>query len=72
MIVHKLTTEEKDLLIGQQYVTDMYFNPTQDANDNWFISVEEVAQCDKEEFAWVKNLPTIEYNPKIITINDLV
>jgi hypothetical protein len=38
-----------------------YFNPIQDANDNWIISQEEVDQCS---FKWVKALPLIEYIPK--------
>jgi hypothetical protein len=65
MIVHKLTTTQKGELVGKQYTTDMFFNPTQDADGFWFISVEEVEQCDKAEFAWVKDLPTINHNPVI-------
>lgn len=39
MIVHKLTTEQKNELVGKQFAADMKFNPTQDADNNWFISV---------------------------------
>lgn len=63
--VHLLTTEQKNLLVNQLYTDCMYFNPVQDANDNWFISVEEVNNCDNEEFMWVKELPLIEYTPQI-------
>lgn len=60
-----LTEKEKDALIGQLFAPDCYFNPLQDADNNWFISVEEIDQCVNEEFIWVKDLPLIPYNPKI-------
>lgn len=60
-----LTDKEKDALIGQLYMPDSYFNPVQDADLNWFISVEEIDQCTNQEFMWVKDLPLIPYNPKI-------
>ena len=61
-----LTIEQKDSLIGQQYTDDSYFNPIQDADDNWVISVEEMKYCTNEKFAWVAELPIIEYKPKEI------
>ena len=63
-----LTIEQKDLLIGKEFNTDSYFNPIQDADDNWVISQTEINLCNNEEFFWVKDLPLIEYNPKIIEI----
>jgi hypothetical protein len=65
MKVRQLTTEQKDLLIGQMWNNGSYFNPTLDANENWFISNEEVNGCEKEEFAWVKELLEIDYNPVV-------
>ena len=59
-----LTEEQKDKLIGQQFMLDVYFNPVQDNNDNWIISVEEIDQCNNE-FSWVKELELITYEPKI-------
>lgn len=59
-----LTIEQKDSLIGQLYTDDSYFNPIQDADDNWVISVEEMKFCTNEKFAWVAELPIIEYKPK--------
>lgn len=59
-----LTVEQKDELVGQMYAPDSYFNPIQDLNDNWVISVEEMANCVNEEFMWVKDLPLIIYEPK--------
>ena len=61
-----LTEAQKDELIGQMYDEDSYFNPIQDINDNWIISVEEIDQCVNEQFMWVKELPLIPYEPKPI------
>ena len=59
-----LTVEQKDSLVGQMYTDDSYFNPIQDANDNWVISVEEMEYCTNPEFMWVKELELIPYLPK--------
>jgi len=59
-----LTVEQKDQLVGQWYAPDSFFNPLEDANDNWVISVEEMEQCVNPDFMWVKDLPLIEYKPK--------
>ena len=59
-----LTEAEKDSLVGQQYAPDSYFNPIQDINDNWIISIEEMEFCVNPEFLWVKDLPLIDYVPK--------
>lgn len=56
-----LTEEQKDLLVGQLFAENSYFNPVQDKNENWVISTEEQEFCDNPEFLWVKNLPLIEY-----------
>ena len=58
-----ITEVQKDELIGQLYTEDSYFNPIQDASDNWIISVEEMEFCTIEQFMWVKDLPLIEYVP---------
>jgi hypothetical protein len=59
-----LTESQKNELVGQLYDEDSYFNPIQDANDNWIISVEEMEFCVNPVFQWVKDLPLIEYKPK--------
>jgi hypothetical protein len=59
-----LTLEQKDQLVGQWYDSDSFFNPLEDVNDNWIISVEEINQCVNPEFIWVKDLPLIPYEPK--------
>lgn len=62
-LVYMLTEEQANKLKGVTYTTDMTFNPIQDANGNWIISVEEVSTTTID---WVKELPAIEYNPKVI------
>ena len=64
-----LTIEQKDSLIGQLYAPDSYFNPIQDANNNWVISVEEMEQCVNPDYLWVKELELIEYVPKPIPLD---
>ena len=59
-----LTQVQKDELVGQWYAPDSYFNPIEDADNNWVISKEEMNQCVNPDFLWVKDLPLIEYNPK--------
>lgn len=61
--VYQLTPEQAEQLRGIEYVTDMTFNPIQDANGNWIISQEEVSSTTID---WVKELPAIEYVPKQI------
>jgi hypothetical protein len=59
--VYQLTPEQADQLKGVQYVADMTFNPIEDANGNWIISIEEV---NSTTIDWVKELPKIEFVPK--------
>jgi hypothetical protein len=70
MNVYKLTTEQKDLLTGQKWDGQTYFNPISDADGNWFISIEEVNGCTHENgaFEWIHDLPLIPYNPVIVEI----
>jgi len=66
MKVRQLTTEQKDLLIGQTFDGVQYFNPTLDANGNWFISNEEVNGCTHEGVSeWIHELEEIDHNPII-------
>ena len=64
LFVGLLTIEQKDQLLGQVYTADSYFNPIQDINNNWVISVEEMNNCVNESLMWVKDLPLIEYVAK--------
>lgn len=64
VLVGLLTEQQKDLLVGQLYAPDSYFNPLQDINLNWIISQEEMNQCVNPDFLWVKDLDLIPYEPK--------
>ena len=59
-----LTEQQKDLLVGQMYDEDSFFNPILDFYDQYIISVEEIEFCVNPEFQWVKDLPLIDYKPK--------
>jgi len=64
MKVRQLTTEQKDQLVGQSYDGVQFFNPTLDADGNWFISNEEFFNCTTDIlFGWT--LPEIDYNPVV-------
>ena len=66
MKVRQLTIEQKDLLVGQTYDEVQFFNPTLDANGNWFISNEEVDNCTHGGVTeWIHDLPEIDYNPVV-------
>ena len=67
MNVYKLTAEQKDLLNGQKWNNQAFFNPTLDVDGNWFISVEEVNGCTHENgaFEWIHELPEIDHNPVV-------
>ena len=66
MKVRQLNEEQKNLLEGQTYDGVQFFNPTQDADGNWFISNEEVVQTTNEEFtSWINDLTEIDYNPVV-------
>ena len=66
MTGYKLTTEQKDLLVGQQFAPDEYFNPVPDIDGVFFIFSGEVEGCVNEEFMWVKDLPEAEYVPPAV------
>ena len=61
--MYKLTLSQKELLTGKQFTTDSYFNPITDINGDWFISKEEIKNCNNEEFIWVKDLIESEFIP---------
>lgn len=65
MKVRQLTLEQKNILVGKVWgFQGQVFNPTQDANGNWFISNEEFFNCTTGiMIGW--NLPEIDYNPVI-------
>lgn len=64
MKVGLLTLEQKEEIQGQEFAPDSYFNPIQDEDDNWIISIEEIDQCINPKYLWTKDLPLIDYKPK--------
>lgn len=67
MKVAKLTEKEKDFLIEIEVEVEsgVKFNPIQDENNNWIISLEEIEQTKSE---WIKELPLIDFQPKKVTL----
>jgi hypothetical protein len=60
MIVAKITPQQAEELTGVQFVPDNFFNPIQDKNGNWIISLQELIYCSVD-FANMVEL--IEYEP---------
>ena len=58
------TEVQKDELLGQLFDEDSYFNPIQDFNDNWIISIEEIENNVNPNFEWLKELQMIIFVPK--------
>lgn len=65
ILVGLLTIEQKDLLINQLFDEDSYFNPLQDFNSNWIISIEEIEQNIYPEFNWLQDLEMILFVPVV-------
>ena len=63
-LVGLLTKVQKDELVGVYYSADSIYNPIQDIDNNWVISVEEMIYTTNEDTLWVKDLELIEYKPK--------
>jgi hypothetical protein len=63
MEAYKITLEQKELIEGQQFDIDRYFNPVQDINGDWFISPVEVNECINKDFTWVSELILTNYIP---------
>ena len=61
MKVRLLTPEQAALLAGQIFKDGQFFNPMQDANGNYILSLQEAHQCENEAFDWVKDLPEIPF-----------
>jgi len=61
--VKKLTLTQKNKLVNKEFSDDSIFNPIQDINGIWVISLEE-SELAEGFFLWVKDLPEIDYNPK--------
>ena len=61
MIV-KLTQEQRDSLIGVEFLPHTYFNlDLKDVYENYIIHETEINQCNIQ---WLKQLPLEDYKPK--------
>jgi len=65
-----LTIEQKKELTDQQFAPDSFFNPVQDVDENWVISIEEMQLCTNDDFEWLKDLPLIDFKPIVIKENE--
>ena len=59
--VAKITFLEAQDLIGQMYAPDSFFNPVQECDGSWIITIQEIEQCVNPEFEWVKYLPLTDW-----------
>lgn len=57
--VAKISDENAELLKTEVYEDGKFFNPTQDAVENWIISLQEAQHLDLSKWE------VIEFNPKI-------
>lgn len=62
MNVALLNIEQVRQLYGQPLSSATTFNPIIDRFGNVLISEQEINECDRQEFLWVKNLPLFDYD----------
>lgn len=63
--MYELTEAEAFEIKGKEYTKDMYFNPIQDAQGGWVVSIEEVDNCDNELFVYLKTKDKIDFFKKV-------
>jgi hypothetical protein len=65
MIGYILTPEQKELIQGQYFATDIFFNCVADINGVWFLflSEQDIPLVQSSQYAWVLTLPQGEYTP---------
>ena len=54
--IAKITEEQANLLRGNPYATDSFFNPVLDCDGDWIISSQEIENCENPIYSWVKDL----------------
>jgi hypothetical protein len=65
MIGYILTDEQKEVIQGQFFAPDIFFNCVQDINDVWFLFLsEQDKEILPEEYLYLLDLPQGEYVPK--------
>jgi hypothetical protein len=68
MKVALLTTVQKNLIEGKEFAPNSLFNPIQDLNNKWVISLQEIELATIPPYEWLKELPLIDFEPKKTTI----
>ena len=65
MIGYILTPEQKELIQGQYFATDIFFNCVADINGVWFLflSEQDIPLVELSQYAWTLDLPQGEYTP---------
>ena len=65
MIGYILTPEQKELIQGQYFATDIFFNCVADINGIWFLflSEQDIPLVEASQYAWTLDLPQGEYTP---------
>ena len=62
MKIAPLTIEQYRLLYRKEYNNGAFFNPTASPEGLYFISEEEINAYNGTEYAWIKDLPLIDYS----------
>jgi len=64
-----ITEEQKDLLIGVEYEPSSYFNPVQQCDGSWIITIQEIEQTTNPDYLWVKQLTLSEWCGEYIPVS---
>jgi hypothetical protein len=65
MIGYILTIEEKEVIQGVFFASDIFFNCVQDINDVWFLFLSDQDKVIlPQEYLYLLDLPQGEYIPK--------
>lgn len=59
MQVAKISAEKAQSLVGVYYTPSMIFNPVQDGNGDWIISLQEAETLDPSEYEIIEWVPPI-------------
>ena len=62
MRIAPLTIEQYRTLYKKYYDANSTFNPTASPDGSYFISEEEINAYEGTEYAWIKDLPLIDYS----------
>jgi len=66
MIVAKISPQQAEELTGTEFLVDNYFNPVQDIEGNWIISLQELVYCD---INFANTVDLIEYKPIVFELD---